>query len=243
MNDDGCFTEIEAAFYDADHGSDPEAIEATTAFLAALAGDGPALEFAIGTGRIALPLAERGVTVKGVELSKAMVTRLREKPRGADIEVTIGDMSTTRVPGKFSLVYLVFNTISNLTTQRAQVACFKNAAAHLNNGGVFVVENAVPPLQRLPSGETRIVFDRSDRHWGVDEMDTVTQNAVSHHIWLDGTTVRRFSMPFRWVWPSELDLMAAMAGLELAERWGSWSRDAFTNRSVSHVSVWRKTSN
>jgi hypothetical protein len=169
-----------------------------------------------------------------------MVARLRRKPGGADIEVNIGDMTTTRVEGSFSLVYLVFNTINNLTTQDAQVACFRNAAAHLEPGGVFVVEVGVPPLQRLPMGETLLAFGRSDTHWGIDEIDVVTQAFTSHHLTMADGETRRFSVPFRYAWPAELDLMARLAGLTLKERWENWRREPFTILSDRHVSVWER---
>jgi SAM-dependent methyltransferase len=196
----------------------PEAVEPVVDFLEPLAGGG-ALELAIGTGRIAVPLASRGVRVAGIDLSPDMVAQLRRKTE--HIPVAIGDMATTRVEGTFSLVYLVFNTIMNLTTQDAQVACFRNAAAHLLAGGRFVVEVMVPQLQRLPPGETRV---------GIDEYDVVGQGLVSHH--------ERVSVPFRYVWPAELDLMARLAGLQREERWAGWRREPFTAESTSHVSVW-----
>jgi SAM-dependent methyltransferase len=225
-----------AARYDAYLGDrgDPAVIAETVDFLAALAGDGVALELGIGTGRIALPLAERGVPVHGIDLSPDMVAQLREKPGGAELPVAIGDFSTTRVEGSFALVYVVFNTISNLTTQDAQVACFSNAAAHLEPGGCFVVEVGVP------NGEPLSVFDLSDTHVGVDEFDPATQCSASHHFTLvDGEWVR-LSIPFRSTYPSELDLMARLAGMRLRERFGSFGGDPFTSESVRHVSVWEK---
>ncbi len=220
------------------HMADAAAIDPAVDVLAELAGDGPALEFAVGTGRIALPLSERGVPVRGIELSQAMVDRLRAKPGGETIDVAIGDMATTRVDATFSLVYLVFNTIGNLTTQRDQVQCFRNAAAHLRPGGRFVIEVGIPDLRRLPPGETLRVFDRTTDHLGVDEYDVVNQGLVSHH-WtrLDGRW-HLSSTPFRYVWPAELDLMAQLAGMALVERWGGWDRTPFTSESRSHVSVW-----
>jgi SAM-dependent methyltransferase len=216
-------------------------LEATVGFLAALAGDGPALELGIGTGRVALPLAARGVTVAGIDLSEEMVARLRAKPGGDAIEVAIGDFATTRVDGAFTLAYLVFNTIGNLTTQDAQVACFRNAAAHLVPGGHFVVELGVPDLRRLPPGERFVLFDRSDNHVGVDEYDVASQRLVSHHYSRreDGGFEYE-SLPFRYAWPAELDLMARLAGMELRERWRGWNREPFTNESTTHVSVWQK---
>jgi SAM-dependent methyltransferase len=224
--------------YDASLGAmgEPEAVARAVDVLAELAGDGGALELAIGTGRIALPLAERGVRVHGIDLSKPMVEQLRAKPGGDAIPVTIGDLATTRVDGSFRLVYLVYNTINNLTTQDAQVACFENAAAHLEPGGSFVVEVGVPDLQRLPPGERYVAFSVRDDYVGVDEYDVVRQGLVSHH----QSTGRRLSMPFRYVWPSELDLMARIAGLTLRDRWEDWTRAPFTATSRAHVSVWEK---
>jgi SAM-dependent methyltransferase len=243
MSEDGTFDERVAARYDESGGErfDPVAIERTVDVLAELAGDGPALELGVGTGRIAVPLAARGIRVHGVDLSSAMVARLRAKPGGADVGVTIGDFATTTVAGSFALVYVVFNTIGNLTTQASQVACFRNAAAHLRPGGTFLVEVLVPELRRLPPGETFRVFDASDTYFGIDEFDVATQRLVSHHLELkpDGT-VDRVSTPFRYVWPSELDLMAELAGMRLRDRWGGWEKEPFTNESRTHVSVWEK---
>ena len=226
--------------YDAGLGAmgEPAAIDPAVDLLAELAGDGAALEFAIGTGRIALPLVERGVPVHGIELSAPMVEQLRAKPGGDAIPVTIGDMTTTRVDGAFRVVYLVFNTINNLTTQDAQVACFVNAAAHLDTGGCFVIEVGVPDLQRLPPGERYVTFSVRDDYVGVDEYDVVDQGLVSHH----QSTGRRVSMPFRYVWPSELDLMARIAGMALRDRWQDWDRTPFTAESRRHVSVWENGS-
>jgi SAM-dependent methyltransferase len=218
----------------------PEAIEPAVDFLAALAGDGRVLELAIGTGRIALPLAARGVEVHGIDLSQAMVAKLREKPGGGEIPVAIGDFATTRVDGPFSLAYLVFNTIQNLTSQAEQVACFRNVAAHLEPGGCFVIEVTVPDLRRLPPGETMHVFDASEGHWGIDEYDVANQGLVSHHFSLVDGAIEHVSMPFRYVWPSELDLMAELAGMRLRERWSGWKREPFTGDSRNQVSVWEK---
>jgi SAM-dependent methyltransferase len=240
MIGDGIFDEAVAATYDEDVATDPEFLRASVDLLQELAGQGPVLEFAIGTGRLALPLAERGLQVSGNELSRAMVERLRAKDGGADIEVAIGDMTTTRVAGEFSLVFLAFNTIENLTTQDAQVACFENAARHLAPGGAFLVEVGVPPIQRLPRGETLVAFERTDTHWGMDEIDVVSQRFSSHHVWFEDGVTRSLSVPFRYVWPSELDLMARIAGLTLAERWGGWRKEPFSANSERHVSVWRK---
>jgi predicted TPR repeat methyltransferase len=213
---------------------DPGAVAATADFLAESAGDGAALELAIGTGRIALPLAARGVPVHGIDLSADMVAQLRAKPSGDEIPVTIGDFATTRVGEGFSLVYLVFNTIGNLTTQDAQVACFENAAAQLRSGGCFVIEVGVSVREPLQ------VFALSETHVGIDEHDAATQRLVSHHFSLvDGVWELR-SIPFRSVSPAELDLMARLAGMRLRGRWSGWTREPFTAESRRHVSVWEK---
>ena len=219
---------------------DPAVLDPTVGFLAELAGDGAALELAIGTGRVAMPLSRRGVPVHGIDLSPAMVDQLRAKPGAEAIEVTIGDMATTRVGKTFGLVYLVYNAILNLTSQDEQVECFRNAAAHLVPGGHFVIEAIVPALQRLPPGETFRPFKVSPTHLGIDEYDVVTQAAVSHHYWVADGKVGVWSMPWRYVWPSELDLMARLAGMTLRERWSGWQREPFTRDSPSHVSVWEK---
>jgi SAM-dependent methyltransferase len=242
VDEDGYFDEPVAARYDDSVSEMFEAavIEQTVDFLAELAARGRALEFGIGTGRIALPLAQRGVPVHGIDMSKAMVARLRAKPGGDDIGVTIGDFATTTVDGSFSLAYLVFNTISNLTTQEEQVACFRNAAAHLEPGGCFVIEVGVPGLQRLPPGETFRVFAASDEHWGIDEYDVANQGLISHHFEMRDGKFERVSMPFRYAWPSEYDLMAQLAGMRLRERWSGWTREPFTSDSRKHVSVWEQ---
>jgi SAM-dependent methyltransferase len=242
--DDGYFDEAIAADYDdpADEMNAAGAIEPVVDLLARLAGDGRALELAIGTGRIALPLAARGVPVTGIEMSHAMLAHLRAKPGGSDIPVTIGDFATTPVEGRFSLVYLVYNTIMNLTTQAAQVACFRNAAAHLEPGGTFLVEVMVPDLQRLPPGETIHPFHVSEVRWGFDEYDLARQGLISHHLEIEDGRVRRVSIPFRYVWPAELDLMAQLAGLRLRERWGGWLGETFTGDSRQHVSIWEHPS-
>jgi len=236
------FGEEVAARYDDSSGEhyEPATIGATVDFLAELAGDGDALELGIGTGRIALPLSQRGVRVHGIDLSEAMVARLRAKPGGDEIEVAIGDFATTRVEGTFRLAYLVFNTINNLTTQDEQVACFENAAAHLEPAGCFVIEVGVPRLRLLPPGQRFVPFDVSDDHIGIDEYDPLNQGLVSHHLTpIDGAWRRR-SIPFRYAWPAELDLMARIAGLSLRERWSGWKREPFTAESRKHVSVWAK---
>ncbi|WP_412551605.1 class I SAM-dependent DNA methyltransferase [Shimia sp. MIT910701] len=238
---DGVFDAEVAARYDADHGgTDPAMVAQTVDALANLADGGGALEFAIGTGRIALPLAAKGVPVSGIELSAAMVAEMRKKPGGADIPVVIGDMCEVRSEGTFSLVFWVFNTIDNLTTQDAQVACFQNAAAHLDPGGRFVIETQLPPLQRLPFGETRLPFAHEPDHWGVDEFDVTTQSYSSHHLWIKDGQAQHLSVPFRYAWPSEMDLMARIAGMTLEHRWADWDRSLFTKDSTKHVSVWRK---
>jgi Methyltransferase domain len=221
--------------------SDPAVVDPIVAFVADLARDGGALEFGIGTGRIALPLAQRGVQVQGIDLSEAMVARLRAKPGAEQIGVTIGDFATTTVEATFSVAYLVANTIMNLTTQDEQVACFRNAASHLEPRGCFVIEVLVPGLRRLPPGETFQPFDVSQTHVGFDEYDVARQGLVSHHYWISDGKVEVFSPPFRYVWPSELDLMARLAGMTLRERWSGWKREPFTSESTKHVSVWEKT--
>jgi SAM-dependent methyltransferase len=240
--EDGYFDERVAARYDEDEPEmfDPAVVDPAVDFLVELAGEGRALELAIGTGRIALPLAQRGVPVHGIDMSKAMVARLREKPGGEDIGVTIGDFATTTVEGTFSVAYLVFNTIQNLTTQAGQVACFRNVAAHLEPGGCFVIEVGVPSLQRLPPGETLRAFHLSETRWGIDEFDVANQGLISHHFQIVDGRVERNSVPFRYVWPEELDLMAQLAGMSLRERWSGWTREPFTNESRKHVSVWEK---
>jgi SAM-dependent methyltransferase len=220
---------------------DPAVVDRAVTFLADLAGDGAALELGIGTGRIALPLWQRGVRVHGIDLSPAMAERLRAKPGAHDIGVTIGDFATTRVEGEFRLAYLVFNTIMNLTTQDDQVECFRNVAAHLEPGGCFVIEVGIPELQRLPPGETVRAFTVSPTRLGFDEYDVAAQFLVSHHYQVVDGRLEVFSTPFRYVWPSELDLMARLAGMTLRERWGGWSREPFTSDSTSHVSAWVKT--
>jgi SAM-dependent methyltransferase len=241
-NEDGYFGEEVAATYDeSDEGVfSPDVVEATVDVLADLAGNGRALELAIGTGRIAVPLACRGVPVHGIDMSRAMVARLRAKPGGEAIGVTIGDFATTRVDGTFSVAYLVFNTIMNLTTQAAQVACFRNVAAHLEPGGCFVIEVGVPELRKLPPGQTAVPFHVSPTRWAFDLYDVATQQMSSNYVEVvDGRGTYR-SIPFRYVWPAELDLMAQLAGLRLRERWAGWGREPFTNESGQHVSIWEK---
>lgn len=218
---------------------DSELLARTIDVLAELAGEGAALELAVGTGRIALPLAARGVPVTGIELSSAMAARLRAKDGAGQVDVTIGDMATTRLDRRFRLVYLVFNTIGNLLTQDEQVACFANAAAHLEPGGCFVVEVGIPDLRRLPPGADARVFAHAPGFVGYDRyVDFVEQRAVSYHFVADGSATREVRTPFRYVWPSELDLMARLAGMSLRDRWSGWDRAPFTADSESHVSVW-----
>jgi SAM-dependent methyltransferase len=219
---------------------EPAAIDPVVSFLAELAGEGPALELGIGTGRIALPLYARGIRVSGIDLSPAMVAELRTRPGGGDIDVTVGDFATTRTAGTFRLAYLLRNTIMNLTTQDAQVDCFQTVAAQLEPGGLFVIEVMVPELQRLPPGETICAFTVSPAHLGFDQYDVAAQGLISHHYWVDGGRADVRSVPFRYVWPSELDLMARLAGMTLRERWSDWDREPFTSDSTAHVSVWAK---
>ena len=234
------FGEDVAARYDETIGrwGDQEVVEPAVDLLFELVGGGPALELGVGTGRIALPLAARGVRVHGIDRSEAMVARLRAKPGGADVPVAIGDFATTRVGVTFSLAYIVFNTIQNLTTQDAQVACFENVAAHLEPGGCFVIETGVPAVRKLPAGETLYASDASAEHFCIDEYDVVSQGLISHHFWpAEG---RALSVPFRYVWPSELDLMARIAGMRPRERWSGWRREPFTSESGTLVGVWEK---
>ena len=241
MLDDHFAGEV-AAGYDDTLGAmgSAEVLGPTVDLLTDLVGTGAALELAVGTGRVALPLAARGVPVSGVELSPDMVAQLRAKPGGDAIRVTMGDMTTARAEGVFRLVYLVYNTIGNVETQDRQVACFANAAAHLEPGGCFVIENVVPDLRRLVPGHDAIVFAHAPGYVGYDRYDDlVAQHAISHHFVADGSGVREVRAPFRYVWPSELDLMARLACLELEDRWADWDRSPFTGDSTSHVSVWR----
>ena len=241
MSDDGIFDSKVAATYDLVHGgSDTKQVKKMVDLLSQLAENGPALEFAIGTGRVALPLSDCGILVKGIELSNAMVAELRKKETGSPIDVAIGDMSTVRVPGEFSLVYLVYNTIDNLTSQDKQIACFKNAYDHLKPGGRFLVETLVPPIQRIPFGETKLAYNCSVDHWGIDEFDLVSQRYTSHHTRFVKDKFTRISVPFRYAWPAEFDVMAKFAGLNLENRWSDWAKTPFTSTSTSHISVWKK---
>ena len=220
----------------------PEVLGPTVDCLVDLAGEGPCLEFAIGTGRVAVPLAGRGTQVAGIDISADMLAELRAKPEAAGITTVEGDMATTLVDGEFSLVYLVFNTISNLTTQDEQVACFENAARHLRGGGRFLIENGVPDLRRLPPTSGGVPFMVTDDYIGLDQYTDLTHRQLfrSRHLHRhrDGS-FREFWVPFRYVWPSELDLMARIAGMSLEHRWTGWDRSPFTGESASAVSVWR----
>ncbi|MET8152524.1 class I SAM-dependent methyltransferase [Actinoplanes sp. NPDC049668] len=219
----------------------PQVLEPAVDRLAELAAGGPALEFAIGTGRVAIPLAGRGVSVTGIELSRPMLGRLREKADEATIPVLVGDMATTVAPGEYTLVYLVYNTIANLLTQSEQVACFRNAARHLGPGGRFVIELWVPELRRLPPGSPALVFASEPGYLGLDTYDPLRQHVVSHHFRFgDGRQARLGRTPHRYIWPAELDLMAQLAGLELESRHADWRGAEFTAESPSHVSVYRK---
>ena len=219
---------------------EPAVVEPAVAFLAEEARGGAALELGVGTGRLALPLSRRGVRVHGIEISEDMVAQLRARAGSQAITVTMGDFATVRAEGTFRLAYLVRNTVMNLTTQDEQMACFHNVARHLEPGGRFVVEVLVPHLRRLPPGETLRAFTVTPSHLGFDEYDTASQRSWSHHYWLVDDRLETFSAPFRYVWPSELDLMARLAGLTRRERWADWERSAFTGESESHVSVWEK---
>ncbi|MEZ5377015.1 MAG: class I SAM-dependent methyltransferase [Acidimicrobiales bacterium] len=232
-----------AAGYDRAAGArfSTEVIGRTVDVLSELVDGGPAVEFAIGTGRIALPLAARGVLVSGMDISEPMLAELRRKPGAEAIDTIVGDMTSSVMRTDASLVYLVYNTIGNLRTQAQQVACFRNAAAHLRPGGRFVIEVGVPQLDQLPPGQTIRPFAWTDDYLGFDDyVDPVGQVLVSRHYRFDGDSVVRISGAFRYVWPSELDLMAQLAGMELESRWSDWDRSAFTRDAPSHVSVWRR---
>jgi SAM-dependent methyltransferase len=245
---DGWFPESVAADYDAPGGANAtEAVMAAVDILEELAEGGPALELAVGTGRIAAPLAARGVTVSGIELSRAMAARVAGKPGGNTVDVTIGNMTSTRVAGEFSLVYLVFNTISNVTTQEGQVDVFCNAAAHLRPGGLFLIEVGLPGLRRLPPGQDTVPFTVAPRangggYVGFDQYDVVTQQFSSNHVTVTPDGKGRFyRIPFRYAWPAEMDLMARIAGMTLKHRWAGWDRSELTAESTTHVSVWEKS--
>jgi SAM-dependent methyltransferase len=236
------FGEEVASRYDEDDSEQfaPAAVDPVVDFLAELAAGGAALELGIGTGRIALPLSRRGVRVAGVDLSEEMVAQLRAKPGGDAIQVTIGDFATAGVDGTFKLAYLVYNTIMNLTTQDGQVACFQNVGRHLEPGGCFVIEVGVPDLQRLPPGETVHPFTITPTYLGFDEYDVPVQGVVSRHFTARDDRWDERWIPFRYVWPGELDLMARLAGMTLRDRFGDWNREPFTADSRKHVSVWQK---
>ncbi|GAA3368535.1 class I SAM-dependent methyltransferase [Streptomyces sannanensis] len=241
-DEDGYFGESVAATYDESSAEmfESSVVDPAVDVLAGLADGGRALELGIGTGRIALPLARRGVPVHGIDVSRAMVARLRAKPDGDAIGVTIGDFATTKVSGTFSVAYLVFNTIMNLTTQAEQVACFRNVAAHLDPGGCFVIEVMTPDLRKLPAGQNVVPFHVSPTRWAFDIYDVATQAMSSNYVKVvDGRGEYR-SIPFRYVWPAELDLMAQLAGLRLRERWDGWTGEPFTSESSRHVSIWEK---
>ena len=243
MNDeDGYFGERIAASYDESSAEmfERDVVQPAVDLLADLAGSGRALEFGVGTGRIALALAQRGIPVHGIDLSRAMVARLRAKPGGDAIGVTIGDFASTTVDGTFSVAYLVFNTIMNLTTQADQVACFRNVAAHLEPGGCFVIEVAIPDLRLLPPGQTAVPFHVSPTRWAFDVYDVATQAMSSNYVEVVEGRGEYTTIPFRYVWPAELDLMAQLAGLRLRERWAGWRREPFTSESRQHVSIWDK---
>jgi SAM-dependent methyltransferase len=239
------WTEETAATFDSDALARyaPEELGPTVDRLERLADGGPALELAIGTGRVGIALAARGLPVTGIELSEPMVARLRRKVDEGDLPVVIGDMATTVVAGAgdFSLVYLVWNTLSNLRTQAEQVQCFRNAAHHLRRGGRFVIELWVPPIERLAPSQDAVVMGFTEQHLVVDTYDLVTQECASHHYHRDADgSIRNGVGHFRYLWPSECDLMAQLAGLELESRSADWVGTPFTAGSESHVSVWRK---
>lgn len=232
-----------AAVYDSGVASrfTDEELDPTIALLTDLAGDGPVVEFAVGTGRVALPLAQTGLEVHGIDFSAPMLAELAKKPGAEAINVIHGDMTTTQVCSDASLAYLVFNTIGNLRTQRLQIDCFKNAAAHLAPGGRFLVETMIPRLRWMPAGGTTRIFHLTESYAGFDEIiDFTNQISVSHHYRVEGENSRVLTGAFRYVWPSELDLMAELAGLELEHRWADFSRREFTDDSIAHVSVWHK---
>lgn len=219
----------------------PDVLDPAVEFLVRLAGDGPALELAIGTGRVAVPLAARGIRVSGIELSEPMVAQLQRKVPADELRVVVGDMATAIAPGEFSLVYVVWNSIGNLRTQDEQVQCFANAARHLAPGGRFVIELWVPGIRRCPPGQAAVPFNVDDHHVGFDTYDMTTQQGTSHHYTRsEEGTVRYGASNFRYIWPAECDLMARLAGLELQQRVSDWDGSPFTSDSESHVSVWRK---
>lgn len=237
--DDGSLEVVAADADEAGHPMfQPSVVAPAVDLLQRLAGSGRALEFGVGTGRIAIPLARRGVPVHGIDLSAEAIDRLRAKPDAGGVGVTVGDYTTTRVEGSFSLVYLVFNTIMNVTSQDGQVEAFRNAAAHLSPGGCFLIEVMVPDLRRLPYGQTLVPFRADATGFGIDEYDVASQGLVSHHVDLGVGRPRCSSGSFRYAWPAELDLMARIAGLRPRARWSGWRGEPFTGESTSHVSVW-----
>ncbi len=231
-----------AKTYDADlkEWFEPEVVDPAVEFLGNLASGGPVLELGIGTGRVALPLGARGLHVHGIELSPDMVAQLQGKRGAEDVAVTIGNFADARVEGRFSLAYLVFNTIMNLTKQADQAQCFMNVARHLEPDGLFVIEVSIPLLQQLSFGQSLVAYHVSDSKLDFDEYDVATQGLISHHFRMHDGRLTDYSLPFRYVWPSELDLMAQLAGMILVERWGDWDRQPFTSWSTKHVSVWKK---
>lgn len=245
MTSSEVWDEDTAATYDTDAASHfaPEVLGPTVDYLERLADGGPALEFAIGTGRVGIPLASRGVPVTGIELSEPMVAQLRRRADADKVPVVVGDMATTVVAGAgdFSLVFLVWNSISNLRTQAEQVQCFRNAAHHLRPGGRFVIDLWVPPIQRLAPGQSAVPMSLEDEHLIFDTYDLVTQQCASHHYHRNPDGSIRYGVGhFRYIWPAECDLMAQLAGLELESRSAGWEGQPFLATSESHVSVWRK---
>jgi Methyltransferase domain len=232
-----------AEVYDATYAyeSVPSVVDPMVDLLAEFAGGGLVLEFAVGTGRIALPLRTRGVPVSGIELSPHMVEQLRRKPGAEGIPVVIGDMAKERVAGSFALVYVVANSIMNLTTQEEQLEVFTNAAAHLESGGRFVVELIVPQLRRVPPSQTGWIFKMDPNHVGIETFDDVAnQVAWSHHWKVVDDRFVHHAAPYRYIWPSELVLMAKLAGMELEARWGNWDRSPFTADSGKQVAIFVK---
>ncbi len=219
---------------------DPAVIAAAADFLAEEAAGGKALEFGIGTGRIALPLSRRSVEVHGIDISADMIEQLRRKPGAETIATTVGDFAETLVPGEFSLVYVVYNSICNLLEQAEWVRCFRNAARHLRPGGRFVIELWIPDLRRFPPGAAGVPFDVTPTHLGYDTLDVANQRGVSHHFFTTGDQPARFDSPFRFAWPAELDLMAQIAEMTLHARWNDWDRSPFTSESAKHISVWQR---
>lgn len=241
MSSSDVWTSEDAESYDASSANmfAPEVLDPAVDFLADQAGGGRALEFAVGTGRVAIPLKARGIDVVGIDLSEPMLAKLREKRD--DLPVIAGDMATTTAPGQFSLVYVVWNSLGNVRTQAEQVACFRNAAAHLAAGGRFVVELWIPPIRRFPPGQAAVPFHVGERHAGFDTLDMATQQGTSHHYTThDDGRVTYGSSRFRYAWPAELDLMAQLSGMEFDARYAGWDRAPFTGDSESHVSVWRR---